>query len=58
MNKKPLEQIKSFLQDEQGATAIEYSVFGALISVVIVGTVNSIGINVKELFFDKLIAMW
>ena len=32
-----------FLKDESGATAIEYGLIAAGISVVIIGTVNSIG---------------
>jgi pilus assembly protein Flp/PilA len=34
---------KSFLRDESGATAIEYGLIAAGISVVIIGTVNSLG---------------
>ena len=32
-----------FMKDESGATAIEYGLIAAGISVVIIGTVNSIG---------------
>lgn len=35
--------IKSFAKDESGATAIEYGLIAALISVVIIGTVATIG---------------
>ncbi len=58
MNKKPLEKFNSFLQDEQGATMIEYSVIGSLISIVIIGMVTNIGGSVNDLFFNKLIALW
>lgn len=43
-----------FIKDEDGATAIEYSVIGALISVVIVGTIPSIADSVTNLY-DSLI---
>ncbi|BAT60592.1 Flp/Fap pilin component [Variibacter gotjawalensis] len=42
-------QIKKFLKDESGATAIEYGLIAALISVVIIGVLGIIGtrLNVK-----------
>jgi pilus assembly protein Flp/PilA len=39
-----------FWHDEEGATAIEYAIIAAGISVVIVASVNSIGTSVKGLF--------
>lgn len=39
-----------FWQDEEAATAIEYAIIAAGISVVIVASVNSIGTSVKGLF--------
>jgi pilus assembly protein Flp/PilA len=39
--------ITAFLQDELGATAIEYSIIAAGIGLVIVATVNSIGVSVQ-----------
>lgn len=39
-----------FIKDEDGATAIEYSVIGALISIVIVGTIPSIADSVTNLY--------
>jgi len=47
----------AFLKDESGATAIEYGLIAAGISVVIIGTVNAIGstLNAKFQFIsDKL----
>jgi len=38
-----MSKIFSFLKDESGATAIEYSLIAAGISVVIISTVNQIG---------------
>ena len=35
--------VKAFLKDESGATAIEYGLISALIGVVIIGAVTSVG---------------
>jgi pilus assembly protein Flp/PilA len=42
--------LKSFLHDESGATAIEYGLIAAGISVVIIGTVNTLGGQLKNTF--------
>lgn len=39
-----------FLKDEHGATAIEYGLIAALISVVIIGAVTAIGTNLSAKF--------
>lgn len=39
-----------FLKDESGATAIEYGLLAALISVVIIGTVTIIGTKLSANF--------
>jgi pilus assembly protein Flp/PilA len=39
-----------FLKDETGATAIEYGLIAALISVVIIISVTTIGENLVEVF--------
>ena len=41
---------KRFLRDDSGATAIEYGLIAAGISVVIIGTVNTIGGQLKNTF--------
>ena len=41
---------KHFLTDESGATAIEYGLIAALISVVIIGAVAAIGTNLTGTF--------
>jgi pilus assembly protein Flp/PilA len=41
---------KKFLRDDSGATAIEYGLIAAGISVVIIASVNSIGGNLKNAF--------
>ena len=42
--------IKTFLNDESGATAIEYGLIVALIAVVIVGAITTIGTGMGEKF--------
>ena len=46
-----------FMNDEDGSTAIEYSVIGALISIVIVGTIPSIADSVTDLYDTLLEAI-
>jgi len=42
--------VTRFLKDESGATAIEYGLIAALISVVIVGAVGAIGTSLNGTF--------
>ena len=42
--------VTRFLKDESGATAIEYGLIAALISVVIVGAVGAIGTELNKTF--------
>lgn len=42
--------LRSFVADESGATAIEYGLIAALISVVIIGTLTSLGSDLKSKF--------
>ena len=42
--------IKSFILDEDGATAIEYGLIAGLISIVIIIAVTSIGTGLQEKF--------
>jgi pilus assembly protein Flp/PilA len=42
--------IKAFLQDESGATAIEYGMIAALIALTIIGTIAATGTSVLQLF--------
>jgi pilus assembly protein Flp/PilA len=39
-----------FLRDESGASAIEYAIIASGISIVIVGTVATLGTGVKNLY--------
>jgi pilus assembly protein Flp/PilA len=42
--------ISRFVRDESGATAIEYGLIAALIAVVIITAVTTIGTNLKATF--------
>lgn len=42
--------VKKFVKDESGATAIEYGIFAALISVVIIVAVTNIGGDLQRAF--------
>lgn len=43
-------KIKNFLRDENGATAIEYGLIAALIAVVVIGALTTIGENLDTNF--------
>jgi len=43
-------QLQRFMKDESGATAIEYGLIAAGISVVIIGAVNAIGGKLNNTF--------
>lgn len=45
-------QLALFLSEEHGVTAIEYALLGALIAVVIVVAVASVGTNLNALYED------
>jgi pilus assembly protein Flp/PilA len=45
-----MEKLKKFLKEEDGATAIEYGLIAALISVVIIGAVTLVGGNLTGTF--------
>jgi pilus assembly protein Flp/PilA len=42
--------VSRFAKDESGATAIEYGLIAALISVVIIGVLSTIGTNLRGKF--------
>lgn len=42
--------VKRFLSNESGATAIEYGLIAALISVVAIGTMGTLGTNLTATF--------
>jgi pilus assembly protein Flp/PilA len=43
---------QAFICDEEGVTAIEYGLIAALIAIVIVGAVGTLGTNLNSLFSD------
>jgi pilus assembly protein Flp/PilA len=45
-----MEFIKNFIQEEDGVTAIEYGLIAALIAVVIIGAVTSVGTSLSAKF--------
>ena len=45
--------VKKFVRDESGATAIEYGLIAALISVVIIGAVTAVG-SALDTTFDSV----
>lgn len=45
-----MQGIRKFQQEEDGVTAIEYGLIAALIAVVIVAAVTSVGVNLNILF--------
>jgi pilus assembly protein Flp/PilA len=45
-----MSKVLTFFKDESGATAIEYGLIAAGISVVIIATVNAIGTNLNAKF--------
>lgn len=44
--------LKRFIRDERGVTAIEYGLIAALIAVVIIGTVTTVGENLDGVFSE------
>jgi pilus assembly protein Flp/PilA len=45
-----MEQLKRFLRDQSGATAIEYGLIAAGISVAIIAVVNALGSQLQTTF--------
>lgn len=45
-----IRNLKSFLQDEEGATATEYAVMLALIIVIALGAISALGTKVSSTF--------
>lgn len=50
MYTKIFSEIKRFIRDEEGATAVEYGLLAALIAVVMVAAVTTVGNRVCETF--------
>ena len=47
-----MKQIKRFIRNEDGATAIEYALIASLIAVVIIGAVQVVGTEVSTVFSE------
>lgn len=47
---KIMQDVKQFLSDEEGVTAIEYGLIAALIAVAIIGAVRVVGTNLNTVF--------
>jgi pilus assembly protein Flp/PilA len=45
-----MQAIKNFMNDEAGVTAIEYGLIAALIAVVIIGAVRTLGTDINAAF--------
>ena len=50
--------LRRFVFDEDGATAIEYAMIASGVSVAIVSVVWGLGTNLKTTFYDKLAALF
>ncbi|HWI14792.1 MAG TPA: Flp family type IVb pilin [Burkholderiales bacterium] len=48
--KEAIAVTRRFLREEDGVTAIEYGLIAALIAVVIIASVQSVGNNLNEVF--------
>ena len=49
--------VTRFLKNESGATAIEYGLIAALISVVVIGVLTTVGTNLKADFTSVATAL-
>ncbi|GAB6850872.1 MULTISPECIES: Flp family type IVb pilin [Paraburkholderia] len=47
---KIINLVKQIVRDEEGVTAIEYGLIAALIAVVIMGAVSTVGTDLKNVF--------
>ena len=54
---KLLQGMKSFIQEEEGVTAIEYALIAALIAIVIIGGATAVGLNINNLFLTVATAL-
>lgn len=48
--KNLLTKVKSFIREEEGASAVEYGLLVALIAVAIIAAVTAVGSNLASLF--------
>jgi pilus assembly protein Flp/PilA len=50
--------LRRFLQDDSGATAIEYALIAGGISIVILVAVTSVGKTLNTVYYDKLLSLF
>ena len=55
--KNLMNNVKRFVRDEEGVTAIEYGLIAALIAVVIIASVRLVGTNVAATFSSVAAAL-
>lgn len=48
--RNPIASLNAFVRDDDGVTAIEYGLIAALIAVVIIATVQTVGTNLSSVF--------
>ncbi len=46
--------LRRWLKDQAGATAIEYALIGALIAVVLVGAISSVGTSTRDMLYGRI----
>ena len=51
---KVRDQLRRFLQDQGGATAIEYALIASGVSIAIVAGVSALGSSIMNVFYNKL----
>ena len=55
-SRRPANGLSRFLRDERATTAIEYALIASVVSMAILGTVNTIGSALIENFYNKITA--
>jgi len=54
----PRAEIRRLLGAREGATAIEYALIAAGVSIAIIGGVSTLGNTIMTIFYDRLIALF
>ena len=55
LNSRRLVGLARFAADDRGATAIEYGLMAALISLAIIGTVEALGSSINTVLFGQIV---
>jgi pilus assembly protein Flp/PilA len=56
LNAPHLAKLARFAGDDRGATAIEYGLMAALISLAIIGTVEALGSSINSMLFGQIVS--